>query len=160
MARTRTSHALAGVATLFALGCAGGADEASPAAETAPAAAPAPATTERAVTIESPADGAEIAGPDVEVVLSVSGFEVAPVAEGRMETGHHHLYLDVDVTPLAEMIPLDNPAIIHMGDGRATHTFEGLAPGEHRVIAVVADPTHTPFDPPVVDTVTFNVSGG
>jgi hypothetical protein len=38
--------------------------------------------------------------------------------------------------------------------------IEGLAPGEHRLIAVVADGMHVPLNPLVADTVVFTVSGG
>jgi hypothetical protein len=141
------------------LGCGGDAsDDGDPASES-PSPSTAAAVTMPTVTIVTPAEGSTLEGSDAVVTLTVEGIEVAPIAEGRMDTGHHHLYLDVDLTPLELMVPLDNPQIIHMGDGRSTHTFEGLAPGEHRVIAVLADPTHTPIDPPVVDTVTFRVSG-
>ena len=111
------------------------------------------------VTIIEPAAGASIDGSDVRVVLEVEGIEIVPVAEARMGTAHHHLFLDVDVTPAGPIIPLDDPQIIHMGDGRSEHTFEGLEPGEHRVIAVLADPAHIPLDPPARDTVRFTVGG-
>ncbi len=111
------------------------------------------------VEIVEPAAGAMVAGPDVRVRLSVEGIEIAPIAEARPGTAHHHLFLDRDPTPWGEMIPLDVPRVVHMGDGRGEHTFTGLAPGPHRVIAVLADPAHFPLDPPVADTVSFTVGG-
>ena len=33
------------------------------------------------------------------VTLGTSGVEVAPIADGRMDTADHHVFLDVDVTP-------------------------------------------------------------
>ncbi len=111
------------------------------------------------VDIVEPAGGATVAGPDVRVRLEVTGIEIAPIAEARPGTAHHHLFLDRDLTPWGEMIPLDNPQIVHMGDGRSEHTFTGLAAGPHRVIAVLADPAHFPLDPPVADTVSFTVGG-
>jgi hypothetical protein len=47
-----------------------------------------------------------------------------------------------------------------MGQAQTEFTVEGLAPGEHRLIAVVADGVHIPLDPPVVDTVMITVEGG
>jgi len=44
-----------------------------------------------------------------------------------------------------------------MGDGSSEFVFEGVAPGEHRLIAVVGDLVHMPLQPWVVDTVTFVV---
>jgi hypothetical protein len=40
-----------------------------------------------------------------------------------------------------------------MGDGSSTYSFTEVEPGEHRVIAVVADGVHVPLQPWVVDTV-------
>ncbi len=111
------------------------------------------------VEIVEPAGGATVAGPDVRVRLEVTGIEIAPIAEARPGTAHHHLFLDADVASWGEMIPLDDPQIVHMGDGRTEHTFAGLAPGPHRVIAVLADPAHFPLDPPAADTLRFTVGG-
>ncbi len=108
------------------------------------------------VRIREPADGA-VVGPDVHVVLQAEGIEIAPAAEARPGTGHHHLFLDVDLTPLDEVIPAGQPNIVHKGDGTAEHTFTGLEPGPHRIIAVIANPAHVPVDPPAVDTVRFTV---
>ena len=64
------------------------------------------------------------------------------------------------MSPEGEMIPQDNPRIIHMGDGRMNHTFAAVEAGEHRIIAVLADLAHVPLVPLVADTVTFRVTGG
>lgn len=109
------------------------------------------------VEIVEPTAGAVLEGTDARVVLRASGIEIAPVVEGRAGTAHHHLFLDHDLTPTDEMIPLDNPRIVHMGDGRSEHTFEGLEPGPHRVIVVLADVAHIPLAPPVADTVEFTI---
>jgi hypothetical protein len=139
-----------------ALACGGEtADQPAPEEDAAPIAATEPAS----VTIVTPAEGAVLESADVEVTLTVTGIEIAPVADGRIGTAHHHLFLDEDVTPSGVMVPQDNPRIVHMGDGRDNHTFAGLEPGEHRVIAVLADLAHVPLDPMVADTVTFRISG-
>lgn len=109
------------------------------------------------VSIVQPQDGAEVTGPNVEVVMEATGIDI--VESGIMEpgTGHHHIFLDVDVTPMDEPIPSGLPGMIHKGDGTSTHMLEGVAPGEHRLIAVVADGAHIPLDPPVMDTIHFTV---
>ena len=110
------------------------------------------------VSITSPADGSTINGPNVTVQVSVSGFEIRPAAEGIVPgTGHHHFYLDTDLTPADQPVPTIPPNVIHKGDATSEHTFENVAPGEHRIIAVVADGIHVPLQPWVVDTVTFTV---
>ncbi len=138
--------------TLVAAACGGG-EEAEPVADAAPA--PAPTVT---VQIVEPAEGATV-GPDVRVVLRTTGIEIAPIDPPVPGTGHHHLYLDADLTPLDQVIPAGNPNIVHKGDGTTEHTFTGVAPGRHRIIALVANPAHIPIAPPVADTVMFTVRG-
>ena len=110
------------------------------------------------VSITSPADGSTINGPKGTVQVAVAGVEMRPAAEGiGPGTGHHHFYLDTDLTPADQPVPTIPPNVIHKGDATSEHTFENVAPGEHRIIAVVADGIHVPLQPWVVDTVTFTV---
>lgn len=125
--------------------------------EEAPMAEPAATGT---VTIVQPADGSEVQGPNVEVVLETTGISIVEAGVMDPGTGHHHIFLDVDATPMAQVIPANVPNIIHMGDGTSVRTLENVASGPHRLIAVVADGQHVPLDPPVVDTVNFTVTGG
>jgi hypothetical protein len=94
----------------------------------------------------------------VPVSLSASGIEIAPASEHRPGTAHHHLFVDRDVTPPGEKMPSGTTGLIHLGKGDSTFTIEGLAPGEHRVIAVLGDSAHVPLAPLAADTVTFTVS--
>lgn len=112
------------------------------------------------VSITQPMDGADVSGPNVEVVFETQGLAIVEAGVMDAGTGHHHLFLDVDVTPMDEVIPAGVEGIIHKGDGTSVHMLEGLAPGPHRIIAVVADGMHVPLDPPVVDTISFTVTGG
>ncbi|MDH3270326.1 MAG: DUF4399 domain-containing protein [Gemmatimonadota bacterium] len=110
------------------------------------------------VTIVTPMEGALINGSTVTVQLS-SSVPIVPAGELTEGTGHHHLYLDADLTPADQPVPTVPGSIVHMGDASATYVFEGVAPGEHRIIAVVADGVHVPLQPWVVDTVRFTVGG-
>ena len=127
-----------------------GAETETPAAVTAVAAA--------TVTIGSPNEGEVIMTGAVTVRLSVEGMQIVPAGDMTSGTGHHHLYLDADLTAQADPVPTVPGSIIHMGDGSAEYTFEDVAPGEHRLIAVVADGIHIPLNPSVVDTVMFTVN--
>jgi hypothetical protein len=127
-----------------------GAETETPAAVTAVAAA--------TVTIGSPNEGEVIMTDAVTVRLSVEGMQIVPAGDTTSGTGHHHLYLDADLTAPGDPVPTVPGSIIHMGDGSAEYTFEGVAPGEHRLIAVVADGVHIPLNPSVVDTVMFTVN--
>ena len=110
-----------------------------------------------AVTILEPQTSAELMVNSVTVRLSVAGFPIVPAGDMTPGTGHHHLFLDADVTNAGEPIPTVPGSIVHMGNGAAEYTFEGVPRGQHRLIAVVADGAHVPLQPWVVDTVVFNV---
>lgn len=109
------------------------------------------------VQILQPADGDTVGGPNVHVVLEAGGVEITAADDHRAGTAHHHLLVDRDVTPFADTIPSGVTGIIHLGRGQTEFTLEGLEPGEHRVIAVLADWAHVPLSPPAVDTVRFTV---
>ena len=137
--------------TMTVLAC----GDAPPAETGVDAASDAPIGT---VTITQPATGSQVMGEDVPVSLQVTGFPIVPAGDMTSGTGHHHLYLNADLTGVGEPVPTVPGSIIHMGDGSSEYTFEGVAPGEHRLIAVVADGIHIPLQPWVVDTVTFTVN--
>jgi hypothetical protein len=109
------------------------------------------------VTIVEPAEGAELDGPDIRVRLEVAGVRIVAAGDTTAFTGHHHLYLDHDLTGPAEPVPTIPGQVIHMGDGSSEYVFENVPAGEHRLIAVVADGVHVPLQPWVVDTVHFRV---
>jgi hypothetical protein len=137
-------------ALLLAAAC-GGERAPAPPAEAAPAA---PATSR--VTITSPAPG-DSTGPEVTVVLRVDGITIGP-ATGTREPGvaHHHLFLDRDPSGTGQVIPAES-GVVHLGKGDTTHAYDGLAPGAHRVIAVLAWGDHVPVEAAIRDTVDFVV---
>lgn len=108
-----------------------------------------------AVRIVEPGDGAAVATPRVRVVLEAAGIEIAPAAQQRPGTAHHHLFLNTDVTPAGDTIPSGVTGIIHLGRGQTEFTFDSVRAGEHRVIAVLADAWHVPITPWAMDTVRF-----
>ncbi len=119
---------------------------------------PEEAASAATVTFNQPANGATVTGPDVNVSLSVTGVEIAPATDTRPGTGHHHIYINDDVTGVTESIPMDAPNIRHYGTGVEEFVVTGLEPGEHRLIAVVADAQHVPLSPLVVDTIMITVT--
>jgi uncharacterized protein DUF4399 len=122
------------------------------AAQAAPHAAPAVR-----VRIVEPNQGGTVTGTTVHVKLEAQGVEIAPAAEHRAGTAHHHLFLDTDLTAADVVIPMGMAGIVHLGKGQTEYMFEGVTAGPHRLIAVLADPNHVPLKPLVVDTVRFTV---
>lgn len=109
------------------------------------------------VTIVEPVDGAELDGPAVRIVMTVEGVELAPAGDERPGTGHHHLFVNVPITPPGEPIPADVPGIIHLGQAQPEHELTDLEPGEYTVISVLGDLVHRRVDPQSTDTVRFTV---
>lgn len=154
LSRTSAVGPLSLILLAAVVACGGDAPEEMPEAE-APAAAPAPAPM--MVSITEPVDGAVVDGPNVTVRLAAQGVEIRPAGEVLEGTGHHHILLDADLNEPGTPVPTVPGSVIHLGDGSAEYTFEGVAAGEHRLITVVADGIHVPLQPWVVDTVTFTV---
>ncbi len=138
---------------LLSVSAACGGDQSESDSDPEPEVSVEPAVT---VRIVEPAEGGTV-GSDVRVVLVTEGIEIVPITPPIPGTGHHHLYLDADVVAWDEVIPAGDPMIVHKGDGSTEHTFEGVAPGPHRIISVVANPAHIPIAPNVADTVNFTV---
>ncbi|MBI3983207.1 MAG: DUF4399 domain-containing protein [Gemmatimonadetes bacterium] len=103
--------------------------------------------------ILQPATG-DTVGAEVRVILGAEGVEVAAADGQRVATrGHHHLFIDADVTPGDAVIPAGVPGIVHIGTGASEATVSGLAPGQHRIIAVLAYGNHVPMEGVGTDTV-------
>ena len=147
MTAMKNAFSLVALCALGLAACGGG-------EEAAEESTPAPTGT---VTIVEPANGSTVTGPNVTVRLSTTGVPIVPAGDLTAGTGHHHLYLDADLAPMDAPVPTVPGSIVHMGNAASEFTFENVAPGQHRLIAVVADGVHVPLNPPVMDTVTFTV---
>lgn len=103
--------------------------------------------------IVQPADGDSV-GPDVRLTLGAEGVEVVAADGQRVQgRGHHHLFIDTDLTPPGSVIPAGVPGIVHIGTGASEWTVSGLTPGAHRIIAVLAYGDHVPMEGVATDTV-------
>ena len=122
--------------------CGGGGDDAAPASPPAP-------------EILAPLDGAEVAGPDVRIMLGAN-VAIVPAGTDQPNSGHHHLMIDADLTPEDEPIPA-GPGIVHLGAAQTEHVIEGLAPGEHTIIARLGNYLHVPLPGARTDTVRITV---
>ncbi len=109
------------------------------------------------VTIDTPANGDTVRGSAVHITLTARGVELAPAAEERPGTAHHHLFLDVETGPLDRAIPAGVTGIIHLGRAQTEFHWDSVAPGPHRIIAVLGDFKHVPLVPLATDTAHFVV---
>jgi hypothetical protein len=116
-----------------------------------------PETSEVTVSITSPANGDTVSGSAVHITLDATGIEIAPAADARPETAHHHLYLDAYFPAVESSIPMGVAGVVHLGQAQKEYHWENVTPGAHRIIAVLADPGHIPLRPWVTDTVNFFV---
>lgn len=151
----RLWKAMVAAALIGAAACGSGSEESASADTAAPAASAGGGAV--SVSITMPAEGDTVRGNAAHVMLSASGIELAPAAQQRPGTAHHHLYLDTDVDDATAAIPMGQANIVHLGQAETEYHWANLTPGTHRIIAVLADPLHVPLQPLVADTVTFVV---
>lgn len=111
-------------------------------------------TTAAAVTFAGLTDGAELTSP-AEICLEVTGVTIEPSGEVKPASGHHHLIVDPTADEVAAYTAGTTTPIVkdathlHLGDGSTCMDVE-LTPGDHELMAVVADGAHIPLNPPVV----------
>ena len=114
------------------------------------------ASPQATVLITEPEDGAELPSGDVRVVLGAENITIVSAGDTSPNSGHHHLLLDVAIPAEGEAIPAGEPGFVHLGQAQTEYTFEGLAPGDYTLIAVIGDFAHRVF-PQATDTVRFTV---
>jgi len=101
------------------------------------------------LAIDRPAAGQTVAGPQVEVVMSLDGGRIVDSASTTLtpDTGHIHLSLDGKLVSMTY-------GLVQLVD------VQGLSPGEHTLEAEFVAADHAPFDPRVVARITFTIGGG
>jgi hypothetical protein len=97
------------------------------------------ATSVPTLGVVAPADGSNVAGPDVNIDISVQNFNVAN------GTGDGHIHYTVDGGGLNMKYDTDPIALT------------GLTTGTHTVDLELVDNNHAPLSSPVTASVTFNV---
>lgn len=98
--------------------------------------------------IISPADGDKVSSP-VYVRFGLSGMGIAPAGVEFPEAGHHHLLVNAEQLPPANLpIPADDRHR-HFGKGQTEAMLE-LPPGQYTLQLLLGDHLHIPHNPPVV----------
>ncbi len=113
---------------------------------------PAPAAPAAASHILSPRDGDTVPWEFL-LQLGVTGATAVPADGMRREgEGHHHVFVDADLTPADSTIPKTD-GIYHIGSGADTLRLTGLAAGSHRIITRFAYGDHVPMPGVATDTI-------
>ncbi|MBV1872130.1 MAG: DUF4399 domain-containing protein [Gammaproteobacteria bacterium] len=108
------------------------------------------------VYVISPQGGETVSSP-VLVRFGLSGMGVAPSGVVRVNTGHHHLLIDMKVLPDLKQPLVGSDNLRHFGKGQ-TEAELMLSPGEHTLQLVLADHAHTPHSSPLVsERITIHV---
>ncbi len=96
-----------------------------------------------------PEDGATVSNP-VTFHFGLEGMGIAPADVEWPDTGHHHMFINVDpmTMDMDEMLPATED-ILHFGGGQTQVTLE-LPEGTHTFWLLLGDHNHIPHDPPVV----------
>ena len=147
---------IVGLMAALLAACAGPTDEAADVPD-----APAEDATPRLVWL-SPDDGAEVTTP-VRLEFDAVNYEIAPVPEGEVETArpdiaHHHVGMEGECLTPGTMIPQDNPAWIHFGDGSNFIDMQ-LEPGEYTLTIQAGNDLHEAVEG-LCETITFTVVAG
>ncbi|MGZ4150263.1 MAG: hypothetical protein ACXVQJ_09510 [Actinomycetota bacterium] len=130
------------VATLVAslTACGGGSGTGTTSA--APVARP---TSTATVSIVSPKDGATIHGSTVEVRVRLEGGTIVPLTTTALTPNQGHLHITLD------------DALVSM-TGDTSQTLTDVAPGRHLLTVEFVATDHLPFEPRVLDEVSFTVA--
>jgi hypothetical protein len=115
-----------------------------PATPTTPAIAAERPASSATLAIREPADGRDVAGSDLDVVLRLDGGTIVDATTTRLtpDTGHIHLSVDGEVVSMTY-------GLVQVVDLR------DLAPGAHQLQAEYVAADHGPFAPRVIATVSF-----
>jgi len=107
-----------------------------------------PAPKDALLYIISPDDGATIKGP-FWCRFGLRNMGVTHAGDDFPNSGHHHLFIDVDepINP-NEPIPQDKKHL-HFGAGQTEALIE-LPAGKHTLQLVLGDGRHRPFNPPLI----------
>jgi hypothetical protein len=96
-----------------------------------------------AIRITSPENCEQVTGPDVEMAWEAPGLTIVAAADAETETDLHAHFIVDNAYEVVEGAPIPvQDGVIHTAANPVT--IEGLAPGEHTMQLVIADPGHVP----------------
>lgn len=107
-----------------------------------------PSPTGATAYIISPAHGEVVTNP-VTVKFGLSGIGIAPAGVNKINTGHHHLLIDLDNLPTPKKAIPSDANHRHFGGGQTETTLD-LTPGTHTLQLLLGDMAHIPHHPAVM----------
>ena len=136
----RTKRGILLAAALVTLGAACSKAESPTIAVPSSSPAASPSATPVVVSIQSPADGAEIGGNVVSVAVEAKGIDVkAPDGDRSGKTGHYHVFVDKEPVAVGQVIPME-AGVIH--SATQPIVVSGLSVGEHTLTVVMGNGAH------------------
>ena len=101
-------------------------------------------------------DGASVESP-FKVEMKAENLIVEPATLG-VNQGHGHFHIIVDAALASPSEPMPKDAVhLHFGNGQSETTLD-LPVGQHTLILQFATGDHVPYDPPIYQQVTVNVT--
>lgn len=120
-------------------GCSGGKSSAGPARE--PAQSSADSVAPPTIELLSPAVNGVVPAGDVSMSVKTTGLKFV-MASNTNVAGEGHVHFTLDDKPFEMSVKPD-------------YTYEGVAPGSHTLEAELVQNDTKPFDPPVIQQITF-----
>lgn len=102
---------------------------------------PAPSVQETGARVffTNPTDGATVSSP-LKVTMAAENFTIQPAGELVDGTGHLHILIDSDCTPVGEVV-LKDETHLHYGQGQLEAELT-LTPGQHTLCLQAANGAH------------------
>lgn len=100
------------------------------------------------VWIESPGDGQVVSSP-VTIVFGSHNVSISPAGREQVNSGHHHLMVNMDELPAMNMPLPASGQLIHFGKGQTSTTLP-LEPGVHSLQLLLGNYIHVPHTRPVM----------
>lgn len=102
------------------------------------------------------------AGAVIQVEATVEGVQLVDPADDESNrdgsSGHLHVFVNRNPTPIGEVIPVDDPAILHTTSQSVAFPADLFEVGTNVIWVMLGYADHTPFDPLVLDMVVVEVS--
>ena len=106
------------------------------------------ASDEKKLFFVYPKNGDIVSNP-VEIKFGISGMKIVPAGVNEVNSGHHHLLINLDKLPDLRLPIPSNEKHLHFGKGQTSTTLN-LDKGEYSLQLLLGDHNHIPHKPPLI----------